>query len=206
MIKIVLSALLAMSLLQAEEMNPSKGSCSLSQEGALSVNWKAYKTASKIGVGGAFDNVSYTAAAPSGKNFREIFVGSTVLIDEKSVNSKNEGRDQKLVAFFFEQMVGESISAKIVDINSNKPMKGEPKTGTFITEVTMNGVTKTVPLAYSYDMGVLTAKGVIDLFDFSASKALMSINKACYDLHAGKTWNDVEIGFTTTVKALCHTK
>jgi len=63
----------------------------------------------------------------------------------------------------------------------------------------MNGVTKTVPLKYSFSNGIFDANGVIDILDFSASKALSSINKACFALHKGKTWSDVSIGFSTKI-------
>ncbi|SMP88416.1 YceI-like domain-containing protein [Epsilonproteobacteria bacterium SCGC AD-308-P11] len=205
MVKILLSIFLFMTVLNAEEMGLKGGSCTLVQEGAVVVSFEAYKTPAKVGVGGVFDSVKYTPTAPSGKNFREIFVGSQVSIDTASVNSKNETRDDKLVKFFFDTMTGKNITAKISDYKPNKLFKGKPKTGVFIVEVTMNGVTKTVPMNYSFDAGVMVANGVIDILDFSANEALSSINKACYDLHGGKTWSDVSIGFTTKVSySLCH--
>jgi len=201
MLKIALSSLLLASLALAND--PSKGSCALSQEGAFDVNFIAYKTAAKKGVGATFDKVTYHAVAPEGKNFREILVGSTVSIDTQSVNSKNPGRDVKLVQFFFKQMKGETITAKILDYKAIKVDRGQPKKGTLFTEITMNGVSKKVPMSYTFKEGVLSATGVVDIFDFSASKALSSINKACFDLHQGKTWNDVSISFSTHIKATC---
>lgn len=204
MIKIFLSMLLLVVASNANEMGSKGGSCTLTQEGSLVVDFKAYKTALKIGVGGVFDNVVYTSKVSSGKNFREIFVGEIVSINTTSVNSKNKERDDKLVTFFFEKMLSKVITAKILDYKPDEIFKGKPKTGTFMVEVTMNGVTKTVPMNSTYDGGVMNANGVIDIFDFSANDALLSINKACYDLHEGKTWNDVAIGFTTKVKStLC---
>ncbi|MDD2448545.1 MAG: YceI family protein [Sulfurimonas sp.] len=208
MIKLFLSLVLAFSVsLAAGEMGKTKGSCILSQEGNVVVNWESYKTPKKVGVGGSFDKVTYTAAAAEGNNFREILVGSSVVIETPSVNSKHESRDETLVKFFFNQMKDTVIKAKIVDIKSDKRMKGKPKTGEMSVEITMNGVTKVVPMKYVFDKGDLSAKGSIDLLDFSASKALSSINEACYDLHEGKTWSDVGISFSTKIKFdLCNTK
>jgi len=207
MVKFFISLFLLATLSSAEEMGTKGGSCILSQDGSVSVSWKAYKTPAKLGVGGIFDNVKYTAVAPKGNNFREILVGSSVVIDTSSVNSKNSGRDDKLVKFFFEQMSSKNITAKIVDIKSNKRERGKPKTGVMSVAVTMNGVTKNVPMNYIFNKGDLSASGNIDILDFSASKALSAINKACYDLHEGKTWSDVSIGFQTNIKfELCHTK
>ncbi len=60
-------------------------------------------------------------------------------------------------------------------------------------------------MTYIYTKGHFQATGTIDLFDFAASDALASINKSCYDLHSGKTWSDVTIGFSTTIEAtLCN--
>ncbi len=77
----------------------------------------------------------------------------------------------------------------------------------WLLEISMNENNLTVPMRYKYKNGVFKAKGVIDLFDFKAEDALKSINRSCYDLHKGKTWNDVEIEFSTTIKAsLCGVK
>jgi len=203
MYKVFLSLVTASVLAFATQPTP-KMNCTLSQEGAVSINWKAYKTPAKIGVGGIFDKVIYTPASKEGHNFRQILVGSTVSIDTKSVNSKNKGRDAKLVSFFFEQMTGDTLTAKIVDIHAKSKETGKPKTGTLIAEITMNAITKKIPMNYIFDQGTLKADGTIDLFDFSASKALQAVNKACFEKHQGKTWNDVSIGFSTHIKAVCE--
>jgi len=207
MLKILFSLLLLVVASNAlEEMGLKGGSCTLTQKNDIVVDFKAYKTPLKIGVGGTFDKVLYKPKSESGKNFREIFVGSLVIIDTSSVDSHNKARDKKLVKFFFDNMVSKTIEAKIIDYKPNKRYKGKPKTGIFMVEIKMNGVTKTIPMRYSYFKGTMKAKGVIDIFDFSASKSLQAINKACYKLHKGKTWNDVSISFTTKVEAtLCHT-
>ncbi len=65
-------------------------------------------------------------------------------------------------------------------------------------------ITLTVPMNIDIKMEYLKLKGLIDLPDFNGTNALNSINRSCYDLHKGKTWNDVEIEFSTTIKAsLC---
>jgi hypothetical protein len=104
-------------------------------------------------------------------------------------------------------MSSKNITAKIVDIKADKRVRGKPKTGVMSVAVTMNGITKNVPMNYTFNKGDLSATGNIDILDFSANKALSSINKACFDLHEGKTWSDVAIGFATNIKfELCNTK
>ncbi len=199
--------IIALSSIVYAEVTLPKSGCVLSQEGVVSVGWKAYKTPAKIGVGGVFNSVAYTPIAPKGKNFKEILIGSSVVIDTNSVNSKNEARDLKLVNSFFKMMSGKKITAKIIDIKADKREKDKPRTGVITTEITMNAITKKVPMKYSYQDGKLKAEGFIDIFDFQASKALNAINKACFDLHKGKTWNDVLISFEMNIKAdLCNSK
>jgi polyisoprenoid-binding protein YceI len=204
--KILLTIVLVLGFANSANAS-SKSGCVLAQKGNVTVAWTAYKTASKIGVSGTFDKVDYKAVAKDGKNFREILVGSSVNIDTSSVNSKNTGRDVKLVKFFFKQMDSNTMNAKITDIKADKKLKDKARTGVVTLDVTMNGITKSVPMKYSFANGIFSAKGTIDIFDFSASKALSSINKACFDLHKGKTWNDVSIAFSTNIEAsLCNIK
>lgn len=185
----------------------ANGGCELAQVGAVNVEWTAYKSAKKVGVGGTFDNVTYKSVAKSGENFRSILVGSSVSIDTKSVNTKNESRDATLSKFFFEMINQKNIEVKIVDIKADKSEKGAPRKGTLSVEIEMNGIKKVVPMKYSFSDGLFAADGVIDILDFKADKALASIAKECFDLHEGKTWSEVSIGFKTKIEAiLCSTK
>src|SRR3990167_827415 len=198
---IIVSVLIALSIVSSVNASQKSG-CELAQTGAVEVSWIGYKTDKKVGVGGVFDSVAYTPAAKGGENFRSILVGSSVVIDTSSVNSKNEGRDEKLAKFFFGMMGDKNINAKIVDIQADKKVKDAPRTGLVSVEVEMNGVKKVVPMAYSFSNDVFEATGVIDILDFSAGKALSSINKACFDLHEGKTWSEAGIGFKTKIEAI----
>jgi len=190
--KIVLSLILAFGLAQAN--------CSFSQPTEVDVTWKAFKTPLKKGVGGHFKTVNFASDVKSAKALNTLLVGSTVNIDVASVDSKNPGRDVKLLNAFFKKMAGPHIKAKIISLKRDKDAR---KSGIVMTSVTMNGVTKEVPMRYAFNNGVLSANGVIDLIDFNASPALQSINKACFDLHQGKTWSDVNIGFTMKIAASC---
>ena len=180
--------------------------CVLVQPADMNVTWKAYKTLAKLGVGGQFTAVKYTPNKRKGKNFRELFVGSKVSIDISHINTGNPVRDKTLIKHFFGNLKGKTIEAKIVDIKrTDKHVKGKPHTGTIDVEITMNAKTLIIPMKYHYSKEHFQATGTIDLLDFDARYALASINKSCYDLHKGKTWADVTIGFSTTVKAtLCH--
>jgi polyisoprenoid-binding protein YceI len=194
--------LLALSLLYTTGY--AAGGCLLTQPNKIDVTWKAYKTLGKIGVGGKFTSVNYTPTALEGKNFKELFVGSKVVIDTRKIDSGNPDRDVKLVQFFFNKMSGGKIEGTIQTIKADPYTKGKPRTGIITVSITMNGKTLSIPMSYRYEKEQFDATGTIDLADFNALPALSSINKSCFELHKGKTWRDVTIGFHTTVAAsLC---
>ncbi len=193
------------SLLVLFSISHAATGCVLVQPSDINVTWKAYKTLGKIGVGGQFTSVKYTPAALEGKNFEELFVGSKVSIDTTKITTGDLPRDETLVKMFFQKLKSTTIEAKITNIKkTDEHEKGKPRTGMLDVEITMNEQTLTIPMQYQYSEGRFQATGNIDLFDFAASDALASINKSCYDLHEGKTWSDVAIGFSTTIEAtLC---
>jgi hypothetical protein len=197
--KLLFALLLGSSLLLA------KSGCVLVQSGKIEVMWKAYKTPEKVGVKGKLTAVEYLPNKKEGKNFKELFVGSKVIIDTTKVDSGNSVRDEKLVKFFFSRMSETKITGEILSITADPHTKGDPRTGRMEVAFTMNGKTVRTELDYHYEKELFKAQGNIDLLDFAAGSALASINKACYDLHKGKTWSDVSIGFVTSVKAtLCN--
>ena len=198
--KILLSLLTVASLASA-------GGCLLTQSDDMNVTWKAYKTLAKLGVEGKFTEVNYVANKKEGKNFKELLVGSKVSINLSKVDTKNKARDKTLVNNFFSKLKSKNIEGVIISIKANERVKGQPYTGNLDINLSMNSQTVTIPMNYKYIKETFTAIGTIDLFDFDANDALKSINKNCFDLHKGKTWNDVSIGFSTTIKAsLCDAK
>lgn len=167
------------------------GECTYYSENA-NVTWKAFKTYEKIGVGGSFDHAVFSPK--SAKTIEEFLTGSQMTIETATVNSGNPGRDATLVSSFFKIQNVESITAKIVSAKDSKAQ----------IDITMNGITKTIPMSYAIQEGKIVGKGVIDLSDFSMLKSLQSINTTCFKLHGGKTWQDVEIGFEIPIANNCY--
>ena len=184
--KIAWAALTAATLVLAD--------CSYTKTGDIDVSWTAFKTPMKVGVNGIFHSIAYKGAK-SGASLTQLLKGAKVMIQTKNVDSGNAGRDAKLVQFFFNQMDGQMLEAHIVDIDEASKV--------VLVEVLMNGKSVNVPMAYTYEKGRFAAKGVIDIGDFKALNALHSINRACYDLHAGKTWQDVNIAFAMPITEQC---
>lgn len=181
--------------------------CILEQSSDLNITWKAYKTLAKIGVKGDFTDFKYTPNAKEGKNFKELLVGSTVSININKIDTKNKDRDITISKMFFQKLNSSTIDGKIIDIKADKKLPNKPRTGTLDIMITMNKKSLTVPMKYTYENENFKAIGTIDIFDFDAKDALTSINTSCFDLHKGKTWNDVTIEFSTNIKAtLCIAK
>lgn len=117
----------------------------------------------------------------------------SVKIKTASINTNHEERDATLVKSFFEVQNVSEIKAKILKV-SEKSLH---------VEITMNDVTRTIPFSYTKSKDELKANGVIDVNDFHMLLSLGAINKACYDLHEGKTWQDVEFSFTLQLDKTC---
>ena len=180
------------------------GACEYSQKGDIVVGFQAYKTPLKIGVGGEFNNVGYVNNTKTAKNLSVLLKGSTVSINTGSVDSANPIRDKKLVDFFFNTMSQKGIQAKITDLKEDKSDGSAKITGVVFVDIKMNNVSHPAEMRFSYEKGVLQADGVIDLKDYNALNSLNSINKACYDLHKGKTWSDVAISFNMNIQEDCQ--
>jgi len=181
--KIFLPLLLASGLFASE--------CTYSVNN-LDVEFKAYKTPLKIGVGGTFDTIKLHAQPQATQ--KELLQHASLQIDTSSVNSKNSARDAKLVKFFFEKQNVQTIDAKVIDVEDK----------IITVAITMNDITKKIPMRVEFDDDEIEAEGVIDLADFKMLPSLQSINKACYKLHKGKTWQDVRLEFEMKTSRHCH--
>lgn len=165
--------------------------CNYQKESAK-ISWKAFKSYEKAGVEGSFDQASFMI--PKSSSLVQLLASSDVIIETKSVNTGNSGRDATINAAFFEAQKVKLIVAKTKSAAAGKAL----------IDLSMNGITKVIPMSYTIsDDDTITAKGTIDLADFGMLPSLQSINKACFDLHAGKTWQDVEIGFEIKTKKTC---
>jgi len=132
MFKILVSMVLAFSVINATQMGKSGGSCTLFQEGSFKVGFNDIK----------LDGVKYNSVKKSGKNFREIFVGSSVIIN--SSKFKNP------------------LKATIMDYKHNKLIKGKPKTGIFMVKIEMDDVIINLNMDYVFDKGIIKATKMLN--------------------------------------------
>lgn len=158
----------------------------------VSVSWKAFKTPAKIGVGGKFTSLGI-ANQKTGKSLKELVRNTPFNIDIASTDTGDKARDNKIVNFFFGKIQGKTISGEIVDLSK----------GVLNVAITMNKVTKVIPLKVEQSEDQVTATGYLDILDFMMTDALKGINEACKELHQGKTWSDVELNLSFKFQKSC---
>jgi len=162
----------------------------------VTINWTGYKTTSKIPVKGEFKTVeiSNSKKAPTAI---EALNGTKFSIPVSSIFSGDETRDTKLKALFFGVM--DATVSLTGTVNLMEDGKGN-------VDLSMNGVSKEVPVTYTIKDQLIEFTGTLDILnDFKAKTALESISKACEILHTGpdgisKTWSEVTIGASVSLK------
>lgn len=158
------------------------------------ITWTAFKTPKKIGVQGEFKN--FSIKSQEAKTIPDVIRNSQFSIDTSSVNTGNSLRDKKIVRYFFTRKNQPlRISGKVLTLND------ENKTTSVLLK--MNDVEKSVVMRNKIEGDHVSLKGNIDVLDFLLANELKAINKACYDLHEGKTWSDVLIEIQAVMTKKC---
>ncbi len=98
--------------------------CDLSQDGKVELNILGY---------GSSKDAHYQAIKKVGKNFRELFVGTTIAFKDALV--------------------------RMTDIKANKRDKTLPRTGVLHITLTLNGVKQKIKMTYMYEQGHFIALG-----------------------------------------------
>jgi hypothetical protein len=162
----------------------------------VTVKWTGYKTTSKIAVNGEFKElqVSNIKEAPTAI---EAMNGTVFSIPVSSIFSGDDERDGKLKELFFGVMDATVSISGTLNLNDD---------GTGNVNLTMNGVSKEIPITYIVSGQLVELEGTLDLLnDFDAGSALESISKACFELHKGpdgvsKTYSEVAISAVAYLK------
>lgn len=159
------------------------------------INWTAYKTTSKIPVKGQFTKFTIDNSK-KGNSVKETLDGLKFSIPVSSLFTKDSIRDGKLKKFFFGSMKDTQEIKGTLHISDDS-------TGT--ADITMNGISQTLPINYVIDDQIASINAVMNLDNWKAQAALEALNLVCLDLHKGedgisKTWNDVKIEVITYLK------
>lgn len=149
---------------------------------SIGLQFTAFKTDKKIGVPGTFKAIFLKANA--GKTIAEVMEGAQFTIDAKTVDTALEERNIKVRDYFFGNLTNPYITGTFQSFST---------TGYEIV-LKMNDIEKTYKINSPASSDSLSFSFPIDVIsDFSASKSLEGIAKACEVLHEGKTWSEVEI-------------
>ena len=167
--------------------------CSFTADSSkFNVSWTAFKTPAKVGVGGSFKSLGLNKSKLASTNVQGLFEGIQFAIETSSVDTNNSPRDKKIHKFFFQNV--EKLEGKVLEADETS----------MLISLKMNGVQKEIPLTGGLNQeGLYSMSGTLDVFDFNMMKHLKGITEACKALHAGKTWNDVNIKVTVPVKKVC---
>ncbi len=182
----------------------ANGDCTFSiATDAVKMEWTAFKFTDKTGVTGTFTKT--TLAGPtSADSFTALATGLTMSIDAASIESNNPARNLTIREFFFEKFVPDPIIR-----GHATALRGDEKNGTIDIETTMNGVSRSVPFAYTIGAdNAVEAKASIDMLDFKLEKAHASIHQTCEEQHRGpdgvsKTWTTVELALRGRFTKTC---
>ncbi|MCB1214435.1 MAG: YceI family protein [Deltaproteobacteria bacterium] len=170
---------------------------------SFELQWTAFKTTEKIPVKGTFTNIQWLGAvqAPS---FEELLKTYSVVIDGKTVETHNPGRNATVQEYFFGEWLNQAkIEGKVLGVEGNE------EKGKINIELSFNGVKKVLNFNYEKDHeGLLRAKSGFSMPDFNLQKAFNAIHEACKGLHKGpdgisKTWEEIELELIGRVDQKC---
>jgi len=138
---------------------PPKMGCILAQQGEVQVNWTVYGD-KKLGEEANSTKVQFIPIQKEGQNFHEILVGSNIKADFQS----------------------KTLLAKFLHIQSKKRIARGPRHGIVLFNISLNEVSKNVPMVYFYQTGDMNIKGYINLkyFNLSAKDIYVEL---VFDLH-----------------------
>lgn len=175
------------------------------------LTWTAYKFAPKeerVGVKATFEKMTLTGAKKGSRalTVEDLMLQSELVIQSKTVKTDNNpARDQTLAKFFFQQMKGNKIKAKVM----------EAQQGQAQVAVTMNGETLNVPASYLIEskegdaVEVNLTATLADILQWKIEKAFTSLQKKCEVHHKkpgsseAKTWSDVDVNIKVQLKKVC---
>ena len=179
---------------EIKKESSSKNTYSI-EPSTTTINFTAYKTTDKVPVKGQFTKFSIENTK-NGNSVKEALDGLKFSIPVSSLFTKDTIRDSKLKKFFFGTMENTTaIKGTLHFVNDTS--------GT--ADITMNGISQTLPITYVIDGQMVSIEGIMNLDNWKAQAALEALNVVCFDLHKGsdgisKTWSDVKIEVVAYLK------
>lgn len=165
------------------------------KEASNNIEFTAYKTTAKVGVKGNFKKVNILAGG-EGNSIKEAIHNTSFSVPVSSLFTKDTSRDYKIKKFFFGIMEKTQLLSGKLRIENDSMG---------IATITMNSMSREIPFNYNIKNKEFVMNATMDINNWSAQKALASLNKVCYDLHKGadgisKTWSEVALHISSTFK------
>ncbi|TLE00032.1 hypothetical protein LS73_006210 [Helicobacter muridarum] len=154
-----------------------------------------YKTPDMVDLAGTFKNIKYTFGKDA-KTFMGTLQGaSAVIVPTSSEIPDIEAATNNMNKVFFPTLLGKNN----IQVTFVKVIEGDNR-GVISARVSIGKESTIIPLEYEISDNKLTAKGRLDLHNFSnASKALKALSDAAAG-HAGISWPNVDIIFKANIK------
>lgn len=166
------------------------------------IGWTAFKTSERVAVNGEFKKFEIEVKKKS-HSLSELFENTEAEILSRQVDTGNPDRDKTLFDHFFSKILNKS---KIKGHFTKVSLHGNQ--GDLELKLSLNGVTRTVPMKLTVNESNISAVGEFDLMKFALGKAYNSLHKACEKLHTGKdglskTWKTAQIRLSGVIHQKC---
>lgn len=158
--------------------------------GDLAVKWTGFKTEKKAPVSGTFNHIKVDIK--SANDLTTFLKSSMVTIDSTSLESKNPLRNTNITSTLFALASAKTIKGSIVEVKESE--------NKLTLALTMNELSKKIPMIYEMIDGKIIAKGSIDILDFNMKSSFLAFAQKCAALHQNKSFSDVNIEFIIPYK------
>lgn len=165
------------------------------------IGFGGFKTTEKKEVKGTFTKFT-VAGTKVADTPEEVFANATISIPISTIETKDIARNKRIKEEYFGKMESTFlIKASIVSFNKDS--------NEVVVSVTLNKITKDVPLNYIVSGDSISFNGELNILDFNGSAAVEGLNTVCSSLHAGadgesKTWAEVNLYVTSVLKEACE--
>jgi len=158
----------------------------------IDVTWTSYKTLAKIGVGGNFSKVDLKIVNKDASDVKKMLLNAEIRTSLEALDAKMDLKNSNIAKFFTANLADKVVIAKVILVTNKK----------LDVSITLNKVTKTIPMSYTVEKGIVKATGVIDGLDYKLVPALGILNMNVAG-HKKKGWNDIAIGFELPYDTSC---
>ena len=182
-----------------EEVNNTQELCFYSyDDNSTELGFTSYKTTAKVPVKGTFNVINIKGEESD--NQMDLIKSLKFEIETASIETNDEGRNAKIVKFFFGTFGCDKITGSVANLDDD---------GSAEINISMGGMNLPVRGKYKLDeAGKFEFTSNIDVADWNAQTGIDALNLECKDLHTGedgvsKLWSEVDLYFSTILASDC---